>query len=132
MSMFFTVTATGKVTLTAEQDGLPDGFDAETAARDELPTWTNIEVEDVEVIRASIEMEVSIRLPDIEVAAQDLDDFDAEQVLDEAISYHGPVTDAEFEIDDSPTAFGLVEEAIGRDNAIEAYAVLARAGYEIS
>lgn len=128
--MQFTVSVTGKVRL--EVSGT-NGIDA-SELLDEEVGYTSVEFEDAEALVDTVTIEARARLDDHEVSASDLGEFDAEQALDEAIgSYNATVSDADFEVTDSPTGFDTVVEALGydREQAIAVYAALDAAGLSV-
>ena len=85
---------------------------------------------DVHDISGSVQVSGRITVEDFEVSAVDLNDFDAESAF--AFGFGSlSLSSAYFEVTDSPTGFVAVENAIGRDQAIGAYAALANAGFEV-
>lgn len=92
-----------------------------------------VEFEDESIVSGEVTIEARARISDFEVEASDIDGYDAEQALSDAInSYNVTVYDAELTIDDSPPGFEAVESALGRDTAIEVYSILATGGYEVN
>lgn len=130
MSMNFTVTATGTVTLR----GI-DVSDLNVDAGDLFSDNTNgdISVDTAYIESASVDIRADVSLSDIEVAAADLINFDAEQAIEEALTHwDSSIMNADFEVTASPTGFEEVKDATDRDTAIAVYAALANAGFEVS
>ncbi len=94
-------------------------------------------VYNVSVGRATVEditvtIEADLVADDIEVAISDIDGFDAESWLDEAIGHHDySLYGVDFEVTDSPAGFEAVEQATDRDTAIQVYVALANAGFDV-
>jgi len=85
----------------------------------------------VDRIGGSVHIEGTIEVEDFEVSASDLSGFDAESALDDEYG-NLSLSSAEFEVTASPTGFVEVESALGdREQAIEVYAALANAGFEV-
>ena len=129
MSMQFTVDITGTVRMDLSTS---IGIDADEALADATYS-SSVTYENAEVIDATITIEALARYEGYEVEASDLGDFDAESALAEGIDQYGvDVRSAEFEVTDSPSGFNEVENIVGREQAIEVYAALAQAGFEVS
>lgn len=131
MGMQFTITLTGDATfsdidvdasdISIGDDALdPNGFSG------------SVSFDDVSVESATVTLSARVTIEDVEVDAQDLSDFDADEAINEALDYQpSDVSGAEFEVTSEPTGFSIVEARLGRENAIDVYADLARAGYEV-
>jgi hypothetical protein len=132
MGMQFTVTLTGDIS--AEVEAEDAGIDLDNA-NDFLDISSSVEVDDVSV-SGTITVTASVRISDEEVEAADMADYDADAAISEHINSYGSVdvSNADFEVTDSPTGFDTVVEALGydRDEAIKVYAALANAGLEVS
>jgi hypothetical protein len=135
MGMQFTVTVEGRVRLERlDASGHLSGMDAEAIVDDEVG-YGSISVSDAEIVEATVAVTFTATKEDIEVEATDIEDFDAEQALQEAIDNYGAVIEtAEFIITESPTGFDTVTAAVGYDEEVAkaVYAALARAGLEVS
>lgn len=132
MGMNFVITLTGEVSVEAAASDM--GIDIDNP-NDLLDISTSVQLDDVQV-SGSVTVEASARVEDVEVAAEDLDGYDADIALGEYVSPYGgaSVSNADFEITEEPTGFDTVTQALGydRDQAIAVYAALARDGYEVS
>jgi hypothetical protein len=131
MSMQFTIALTGDISSEVEASDL--GIDTDNP-NDLLDVSSQVDFEDVRV-SGTVTIEASVRISDVEVAAADLSGYDADTAIGEYVSPYGgcDVSNADFEVTDEPTGFDTVVEALGydRDQAIEVYAALDRAGYEV-
>lgn len=129
MGMNFEVTITGTVKLrgidASDQDLNVDDITADLVG--------GASVDSSRVTDATITIEADVRLEEFAVPAEDIDTFDAENALDGAIEHWDTsLSSVEFEVTASPSGFDLVSDAIGREAALEAYAILDRNGYEVS
>lgn len=132
MGMQFKVTITGEVTVSGiELDDLGYTFDAEEAFRGALSGY-DFSIDEASVARAQVDITASVRVEDVEVAVEDLEDFDADTALNEHFGYEASAMLATFEVEEGPTGFSEVESVTDRDTAITVYAALARAGYEVN
>lgn len=131
MGMNFTVRVFGKVEF-ADIDASDLGIDASEVIGNEVGYGSSVEFEDAEVKSGTVTVTAQATLHDIEVAAEDMGNYDAEAELDNAIdSYSYDLSRVDFEVTDSPTGFEAVEAELDRDSAISAYAALAKAGFEV-
>jgi hypothetical protein len=130
--MRFTVTITGDVTYSGINT-LDLLVDAKTALTDEvyIPYGTDLTFEDASVTEAVLTIEARARLGGIEVDAEDIEYFDADAELDDLLGYNAMTSGVEFEVTNSPSGFGLIEDMLGRENAISVYATLAKNGLEV-
>lgn len=130
MSMKFTVNVSGDFTAEVEADDLISRYDVDS---DMLNLSGDVSLDDVNV-SGEVRIEGHLSIEGVEVSASDLADFDADAAIEEYKSYGSSieVSGAEFEVTESPTGFEEVEFAIGRDEAIAAYAALDNAGFEVS
>lgn len=132
MSMQFTIALTGDISTECEAENM--GIDLDDP--NELLDVSNsqVEFEDVRV-SGTVTIEASVRITDVEVAASDLANYDADTAISEFVSPYGgtDVSNADFEVTDEPTGFDTVVEAVGydRDIAIAVYAALDREGFEV-
>lgn len=131
MSMQFTIALTGDISVECEAEDM--GIDLDNA-NDLLDLSSSIDVDDVSV-SGTVTVNASVRISDVEVSAADLSGYDADAAISEQVSPYGSVdvSNADFEVTDEPTGFDTVVEALGydREQAIEVYAALDRAGYEV-
>lgn len=132
MGMQFTVSVTGKVVFEG-LEASASHLDADQIIEDADGSYGSVEYSDAEVTEATVTVEARATASDIEVSAADLQDFDAEQALSEAISnYSASIRDAEFDITDSPTGFDVVNEVLSdREQTIAVYAALEAAGHSV-
>lgn len=127
MTMNFTVALKADFSQEQDADNLIQSWDVDT---DMLNMPSRVDIEDVN-ISGTVVISGRISLDGVEVSAEDLEDFDAQDAF-ESEGIDGDFSDAEFEVTDSPTGFEEVESAVGdRDTAITVYAALSRAGYEV-
>lgn len=132
MGMKFTVTATAKATV--EDIDISDlALDAGDILDDaSVLGYGGIEVEDAEITGGSVTVEARVRIEDVEVSASDISDYDASAAFEEHVDWNVSISDADFDIEDSPTGFDEVEQAVGRDIALSVYAALDAAGFEVN
>lgn len=131
MGMNFTLDITGKVRLNDVDASGAEGIDAEEVFNSAVSD-DGVEPLDAEVIEATVTVEASLIIRDVEVSAADLGEFDAEQAIDERFdSGTVNVITADYEITDSPSGFDQLVGVLGRDTAIEVYATLAASGFEV-
>lgn len=130
MSMKFTVNVSGDFSSEVDAEDVLSRYDVDS---DMLNLSGDVSIEDVNV-SGEVSIEGRLRIEGVEVAAADLNDFDADTAIEEYKSWGSTlrVYGAEFEVTESPTGFDEVESAIGRDEAIAAYAALDAAGFEVN
>lgn len=132
MGMEFTVSITGTVEF-RDIDASDAGIEADAVIAGEVGYGSSVEFEDEHVTQGTVTIRARASLSGYEVMASDIGDFDAVEALESFIdSYSVSVEDAEFDIEESPTGFSEVEQAVGRSTAIEVYAALAASGFEVN
>lgn len=105
-------------------------IDAEELAEGVLSSDLTIESASVE--DATVTIEVDVSQSDVEVAISDIDEFDPTDFLDSATEHWDANTkNAEFEVEESPAGFDIVEGVTDRETAIAVYVALAAAGYDV-
>lgn len=127
MGMSFTVSVKADFTVSKDADMLISRWDVDN---DMLDFPGDVSIEDVGV-NGEVEFSGRLSIDDLDVSPSDLVDFDAESVLSDH-GVDGDISNAEFEVTDSPTGFDTVAYAIDRDTAIAVYAALDSAGYTVS
>lgn len=129
MAMFFTVVLTGNVETTVDATDL--GIDLDNP-HELFDVGSRVEFENAHV-SGEVTLSASVRINEVEVGAEELADYDADTAISEFVGPYGGVSvlNADFDIENSPTGFDVVEEATDRDMALNVYAALSRAGYDI-
>lgn len=126
----FTLQLTGRIQ--SEVEAADCGIRVDDDPNEFLDIRSEVNIVDVQV-SGTVTINATVSVGDVEVDAEDMADFDADVRLQEEVSLYGgiDVSGAEFYVIESPTGFDDLASDIGQYEALQAYASLARHGYDV-